>query len=150
VGQKAGADVSAYIYRFSNIKSASAGADKVTVTMAAAVRALGISVFEYSGLATASSPLDGLVQNSTGDSANASITPVTTSNAKDLIFAVAVGDNNRHFTAGPGYTLRAASGNRPCVGVEDQITSSAGSYSASFTNAVQNWAGLSAAFQNIH
>ena len=150
VGQKAGTDVSAYIYRFSNIKSASAGADKVTVKMAAAVRGLGISVFEYSGLATTSSPLDGLVQQSAGDSRNASVTPVTTSNAKDLIFAVAVGDNNRHFTAGPGYTLRAVSGNRPCVGVEDQITSSAGSYSASFTNAVQNWAGLSAAFQNIH
>jgi hypothetical protein len=75
---------------------------------------------------------------------------VTTSNAKDLIFAVAVGDNNKHFTAGPGYTLRAASGNRPCVGVEDKITSSAGSYSASFINAIENWAGLSAAFQNIH
>jgi hypothetical protein len=142
VGQKAGADVSAYIYRFSSIRSAGAGANKVSVRIAAPVIALGISVFEYSGLATTSSPLDGLVQQSAGDSANASITPVTTTNAKDLIFAVAVGDNNRHFTAGPGYTLRVASGNRPCVGVEDQITSSAGSYSASFTNAIQNSAGL--------
>jgi hypothetical protein len=109
------------------------------------VSALGISVFEYSGLAT-SSPLDGTVQNSVGYSANASITPVTTTNAKDLIFAVAVGDNNRQFTAGPGYTLRAAYGNLPCIGVEDQITSSAGSYSASFTNAIQYRAGLSAGF----
>jgi hypothetical protein len=117
--------------------------------MATAVPKLGISVFEYSGLAT-SSPLDGLVQKSTGYSVNASITAVTTTNAKDLIFAVVVGDNNRQFTAGPGYTLRAAYGNSPCIGVEDQITFSAGSYSASFTNRVQNWAGLSAAFYNIH
>jgi hypothetical protein len=150
VGQAAGADVSAYIYRFSNIKSASAGADRVNVIMAAAVPALGIEVFEYSGLLITSSPLDGMVQQSHGNSANASIPPVTTSNAKDLIFAVAVGDNNKRFTAGPGYTLRASYGNRPCVGVEDRITSSAGSYSASFTNATQNWAGLSAAFFNIH
>jgi hypothetical protein len=150
VGLVAGADVSAYIYRFSNIKSASAGADRVNVIMAAAVPALGIEVFEYSGLLTTSSPLDGLVQQSTGNSANATIPPVTTSNAIDLIFAVAVGDNNQRFRAGPGYTLRATYGNRPCVGVEDRITSSAGSQpSASFTNAIQKWAGLSAAFSNI-
>jgi hypothetical protein len=145
VGRVGGADVSAYIYRFSSINSASAGANKVTVTMAAAVPQLGISVFEYSGLTT-SSPLDGTVQNSARWSANASITPVSTTNAKDLIFAVAVGDGNQQFTAGTGYTLRAENGNWPCVGVEDQITSSAGSYSASFTNGIQNWAGLCAAF----
>jgi hypothetical protein len=149
VGQVAGTDVSAFIYRFSSIRSASAGANKVTVTMAAPVTGLGISVFEYSGLAT-SSPLDGTVQASASRSANASITAVTTTNARDLIFAVAVGDNNQQFTAGPGYNLRAQYGSSPCVGVEDQITSSAGSYSASFTNAIQNWAGLSAAFYNIH
>jgi hypothetical protein len=145
VGHVGGNDVSAYIYRFSSIKSASAGANKVTVTMAAAVSQLGISVFEYGGLTT-SSPLDGTVQSFASYGANASITPVTTTNAKDLIFAVAVGDGNQQFTAGSGYTLRAAYGNWPCVGVEDQITSSAGSYSASFTNGIQNWAGLSAAF----
>jgi hypothetical protein len=146
VGQVGGSDVSAYIYRFSGIKSASAGANNVIVTMATPVIGLGISVFEYSGLPT-SSPLDGTVQASTNYGPNASITQVTTTNAKDLIFAVAVGDSNQPFTAGPGYTLRAAIGNWPCVGIEDQITSAAGSYSASFTNAVQNWAGLSAAFK---
>ena len=114
--------------------------------MATAVIGLGISVFEYNGLVT-SSPIDGTVQSFANWSANASITPVTTTNAKDLIFAVAVGDSNQPFTAGSGYTLRAAYGNWPCVGVEDQITSSAGSYSASFTNAAQNWAGLSAAIK---
>jgi hypothetical protein len=146
VGQVGGNDVSAYIYRFSSIKSASAGANKVTVTMTAPVIGLGISTFEYSGLVT-SSPLDGIVQNSARYSANASITAVSTTNAKDLVFAVAVGDSNQQFTAGTGYTLRAAIGTWPCVGIEDQITSSAGSYSASFTNAVQNWAGLSAAIK---
>jgi hypothetical protein len=45
VGQVAGADMSAYIYRFSSIQSASAGTNKVTVTMATAVVGLGISVF---------------------------------------------------------------------------------------------------------
>ena len=104
VGQVGGVDVSAYIYLFSGIKSASAGADKVTVRMAVTVIGLGISVFEYSGLP--SSPLDGMVQKSANWSANASITPVTTTNAKDLIFAVVVGDSNQQFTAGARYTLR--------------------------------------------
>jgi hypothetical protein len=141
-----GNDVSAYIYRFSGIKSASAGFNNVTVTMATAVIGLGISVFEYSGLPT-SAPLDGTVETSVNWGANASITPVTTTNAKDLILAVAVGDNAHPFTAGSGYTLRAAYGNWPIIGIEDQITSATGSYSASFTNAAQNWAGVSAAFK---
>ena len=145
VGKIAGNDISAFIYRFSGVKSASAGADKVTVRMAAAVIGLGISVFEYSGLP--SSPLDGTVQSSANWGANASISAVTTTNASDLIFAVVVGDSNQKFAAGAGYTLRASFGNWPCVGVEDRITSSAGSYSASFTNAAQNWAGLCAAFK---
>ena len=146
VGQVGGADVSAYIYRFSGINSASAGANNVIVSMATPVIGLGVSVFEYSGLPT-SSPLDGLVQSSAAYGPNASITQVTTTNAKDLIFAVVVGDNNQPFTAGPGYTLRAAIGTWPCIGIEDRITSAAGSYSASFTNGVQNWAGLTAAFK---
>ena len=146
VGQLGGNDVSTYIYRLSGIKSATAGANVVTVKMGAPVIGLAVSAFEYSGLPT-SSPLDGMVQNSAAWSANASITPVTTTNANDLIFAVVVGDGNQQFTAGAGYTLRAGYGTWPCVGIEDMITPSAGSYSASFTNAVQNWAGLCAAFK---
>lgn len=124
------------------------GANQVTVTWASTVTGATLGVLEYSGLAT-SSPTDGTAQGD--DNINgtpATPTAVTTTNATDLVIGAVMGDSGHAFTAGTGYTSRTSNyGSFPVGNVEDQITTSTGSFNGNFTCASQHWALICCAFK---
>ncbi|MEJ0036717.1 MAG: fibronectin type III domain-containing protein [Gammaproteobacteria bacterium] len=135
--------VTSYLYYATNIVSAAAAANTVTVTISAAdVTWPEIRIVEYSGLAT-SSPLDVAV-GANGSSATASTGNFTTTNATDLIAAWTYVENNVT-GAGSGYTSRLlVNGDL----FEDRLTSSAGTYSATAPiNASGYWTIQAVAFK---
>jgi hypothetical protein len=137
VGQATGSTgLGQWIY--SGVINSGGTGNAVTVTMAGPVNGLGIAVWEYSGLASASA-IDGTPQSAANWGTNATTPPLTTTNANDLIFVAATGDSNKQFSAGTGYTLRATFGDWPCTAVEDEVTSAVGEFVGSFTNEAQNW-----------
>jgi hypothetical protein len=131
VGQATGTSIGQWIY--SAVINSGGTGNAVTVTLTGPVNGMGIAVSEYSGIMT-SSPIDGTPQSAANHGTNATTAHLTTTNAKNLIFAAATGDSNKQFSAGAAYTMRAAFGDWPCTAVEDQITSPAGSFAGSFTN----------------
>jgi len=117
------------VYYAKNISSASAGGDTLTVTFNTSALYPDLRILEYSGIDT-SNPLDvAVTANGTGD--NTAAGPVTTTSANDLL----IGANfvSGGFAAvGSGYTQRIWSLPNSDL-VEDEIVTTAGSYSATAT-----------------
>jgi len=114
------------IYFAKNIKAAAAGANTVTVTFNTAAAFPDIRILEYSGV-DQTSPVDGAIA-ATGNSASSSTAAITTTNAHDLLVA---GNTIQTSTTGPGagFTTRVLTNPDSDI-AEDQIVSTAGSYSA--------------------
>ncbi len=114
------------IYYASNIVSAAAGANTVTVLFNAAAAAADVRILEYGGIATAS-PLDAAA-GATGSGPTVSSGAAATTNANDLIIGadLTTGDTTG---AGAGFTSRMITVPDADI-VEDMTVSSAGSYSA--------------------
>jgi len=114
------------IYYAKNIRAAGAGANTVTVTFSTAAVAPDIRILEYSGADT-NNPVDVTAADS-GNSASSSSGAATTTNPTDLILGA-----NLVYTAtggpGSGFTSRMITQPDGDIG-EDQMTSAAGSYSA--------------------
>ena len=132
---------------FAYAANCSAGANTVTVT-ANGAGANGafytFSIAEYSGIAT-STPVD---KNTTAPggttSTSASAGPVTTTIANELLFGWFFNEtaNGLTLTAGSGYTIRNNPSNAGNGGIEDNIVSATGSYSATMTfSSAVNWGG---------
>jgi hypothetical protein len=122
---------------FYTINQAS-GSNTINVTSSEGVPLQSVIASEYSGIAS-SNPLDGEVHAL--DSATASVGPLTTSNASDLLFACSMsasGDAG-YWSAGSGYTLIQS---EILEAAEDMLVSTTGSYSA-FFNAYQGTAFIS-------
>jgi hypothetical protein len=93
-----------------------------------------ISCHEYSGAAT-SSPIDQVVET-TGTTANATTSNMTTTSANQMIFSAAIYDGTG--TGGAGHTQRSSL-HTNCS--QDRIVGAVGSYNASFTNlGSETWA----------
>ncbi len=114
------------IYYATNIASAGAGVNTVTVTFNGAASYPDVRILEYSGVAT-TSPVD-VTAALTGNGTLAASGPATTTNPNDLIFgADLVGGTTKG--AGPGFTSRlitAPDGDN----AEDEVVTSTGSYAA--------------------
>lgn len=118
--------ISQSIYISSNIKAASANSNTVTVNFSASVPYPDLKILEYSGLALSNS-LDGALGD-TGSGTLATVGPLTTTNAIDLILASTYTTTS---TTGPGagYTQRILTSPDASI-VEDMTTSTAAPYSA--------------------
>lgn len=121
-----GSGPSQAIYYASNIKTATAGANTVTVTFNTATPFVDLRVAEYSGLNPVS-PIDA-VASASGTNAAAATAAFTTTNARDLIFAA--GTTQGVFTAaGANFTNRLITTPDGDI-VEDRLVTATGSYSA--------------------
>lgn len=116
-----------YIYSCFNIV-ANAGTNTLTVTGTNRI----VGWMEYSGV---SSTQDGATQTNTGTGGNTlSTSSITTSNATDLILVFAIATSPGGFSAGSGYVQRGINvGQSPGIFVEDQITSSTGTFTVTCT-----------------
>jgi fibronectin type 3 domain-containing protein len=114
------------VYYASNIASANAGENKVTVTFTAAAPFPDIRILEYRGLAT-TSPVDVAVSAS-GTSSSSNSGAAVTTNGTDLLFGANI---VQALTTGPGagYTTRMLTVPDGDI-VEDRVVTAAGSYSA--------------------
>src|SRR5262249_20724310 len=114
------------IYYASNIASAAAGANTVTVAFSPAAPFPDVRILEYSGIA-ASAALDAAASG-TGNSSTSSTAALTTTGANDLLVA---GNYVATVTNGPGtgFTSRLISSPDGDI-VEDRVVATAGSYSA--------------------
>ena len=126
----------------------SGGNDTVTATRSEA-GGMGMVILEYSGIA-ATSPLDAQAGTSQTSSCPWSAGPTsasfTTLNADDLIVSGASLSASSSWTAGTGYALRTASSNE--FAIEDQIVSSSGTYTGSFSiSPNQSWIAAAVAFK---
>jgi YD repeat-containing protein len=131
------------IYYANNIVAANAGSNTVTVSFSAAVASIDARIAEYSGVAT-SNPLDG-ASGATGSGATFNSGSVTTTGTNDLLIA---GDYLQSVTNGssPGFTVRMDNDYGDIL--EDEVTSSAGTYSAAASqNGNQWWLMSMAAFK---
>jgi len=125
--QSAGNDSQQMFYA-TNIASASAGANTVTVTYSTTVAYPEIRVVEYSGIST-TNPLDAVIGASgTGLTMNSG--SITTTNANDLLVAANAIASETTAT-GTGYTQRVDSAFTEII--EDETVSATGSYSATAT-----------------
>ena len=134
-GNVGGIQVAAYVA--TGIASASAGSNTVTVTFSAGTNSPDIHILEYSGLASSGVFDSSDYVNGTGTSASATF---STSNANDVIIASLLYTGTPTITAGTGYTMRVNEG--PSWGncTEDQVVSSSGSQTASFSiSSSQSW-----------
>jgi len=121
-----GNGLSQAIYYAPKIAAAAAGANVVSVVFDRAAQSVDVRILEYGGL-DQTSPLD-VSAGATGTSATASSGSVTTHYAKELL--VGGGSTKGHFTGpGPGYTSRVITSPDGDI-AEDQVVSSAGTYSA--------------------
>jgi hypothetical protein len=115
------------VYYAKNIRAAGGGSNTVTVTFSTAASAPDVQILEYSGADT-NSPVDVTAANS-GSSNSSNSGSATTTNPTDLILGA-----NLVYTAtggpGGGFTSRMITEPDGDIG-EDQMTSTAGSYSAS-------------------
>jgi hypothetical protein len=144
VGPIATGQLSQAIYYASNIKTATAGANTVTVTFTVAAAYPDVRILEYSGIAT-STPLVAETQGSgTGTVSNSGA--LTISNPTDLL----VGANTvSSLTAGSdtGFVQRMLTNPDGDI-VEDQIATKAGSYTASpALTSSGNWVAQLVAFR---
>lgn len=115
------------------------GSNTINVTSSEGVPLQSVIASEYSGIASPN-PLDGEVHAL--DSATASVGPLTTSNASDLLFACSMSESasaGNYWSAGSGYTLIQS---ETLEAAEDMLVSTTGSYSA-FFNAYQGTAFIS-------
>jgi uncharacterized repeat protein (TIGR01451 family) len=123
------------------------GANTVTVSDTLTGRTLRFAIFEYSGIATASS-LDGSPPFAEGTSTSAETPPLTPGANGDLILGMlSTADSTTH-TAGSGFVMQERvpfTGTK--LSVEDRIQASAGSITATGSfGSSQRWAALVAAF----
>ena len=124
-----GNGLSQAVYYATNIAAAPAAANAVTVTFGGAVPFPDVRVAEYAGIDTAN-PVD-RTASASGTTAAASTGNVTTTVAKDLLFAA--GMTTDVFTgAGTGYTTRLIT-NPDADIVADRIVSATGTYNATAT-----------------
>lgn len=119
--------ISQSIYFAKNIAGAAAAANTVTVTFSTAAASPDIRIAEYGGADT-NNPVDAVAANS-GNSSTSSSGSATTMNPTDLIFGANIVYT---YTAGPGsgFTTRMITTPDGDI-VEDEMVSTAGSYSAS-------------------
>ena len=111
------------VYYAKNIKG---GADTVTVALPSNPSILELYLSEYSGIDT-TNPIDGQA-GASGNAGAVSSGSVTTTAAGDMIYGFCIGD--AACTAGSGFTARSTlNGNL----VEDELTSTVGSYAATGT-----------------
>ncbi len=123
------------IYYAKNIRAAGAGANTVTITFSTAAVAPDIRILEYNG-ADVNSPVDVTAANS-GNSSSTSSGSATTTNPTDLIFGANLVLTT---TGGPGSGFTSRMITQPDGDIaEDQMTSSAGSYSATAPLTSSGW-----------
>jgi YD repeat-containing protein len=129
------------IYYASNIAAAGAGSNAVTVSFGSAVTFIDERIAEYSGAAT-SAALDG-ASGATGTGKTFNSGSVTTVGTNDLLIA---GDYLQGATVAPsaGFTVRINNNGYGDI-LEDEITSSAGTYSAAASQNVKGWSIMSMA-----
>ena len=141
VGPTRGTGLSQSIYYAKNIIG---GTNTVTVTFNKAAAVVDVRVLEYSGLDTVS-PLD-VTAGAAGIGTTGNSGAATTSSANEVILGA--GMTASVFTkAGTGFTVRAITSPDGDI-AEDQITTAAGSYSATAPNSPSNaWVMQMAAFQ---
>jgi len=126
-----------------------AGANTVTVSASLTGGTLRFEIFEYSGVATASSP-DGTPTMSEGTGTSANSGPTTTSVTGDLVVGLITTSSGSALTAGSGYTIEegvpASPGTK--LAQEDLRQSSPGAIAATATLGTgQGWGALVAAFK---
>jgi hypothetical protein len=114
------------IYYAKNIGLATGGTNTVTVTFSSGAQNPDIRVLEYSGV-DLNTPVDVTAAN-IGSSTNSSSGSVTTTNATDLLFAANLVQTETA-GAGTGFANRMVTSPDGDI-VEDQMVTSAGSYSA--------------------
>ena len=115
------------VYYAKNISAAKAGANTVTVKFNAAAVSVDLRILEYSGLDPVN-PFD-VAAAATGNSATSNSGTVTTKNSRDLLVGANIvwtGTNG----PGSGFTQRMITSPDSDL-AEDQVVTSAGSYSAS-------------------
>jgi len=121
-----GAGISQAIYYASNIKSAAAGANSITVSFNTAVPFADVRILEYSGINN-TNPLD-VHASASGTSSPASSGSAVTTAAKDLL--VGAGITTGAFSgAGNGYASRVLTSPDGDI-VEDQVATAAATYAA--------------------
>jgi hypothetical protein len=132
IGPTTGTGLTQSIYYAKNI---AAGSNTVTVTFNQAAAFPDVRILEYSGLDT-KNPLD-ITAGAAGNGTAASSGAATTTSANELIFGA--GMTGTVFTAaGAGFTSRIITTPNTDI-AEDEVVSSAGSYSASATGGAGNW-----------
>jgi glucose/arabinose dehydrogenase/PKD repeat protein len=124
-----GTNISQAIYYASNIKASAPGGNRVTVTFNTATPYVDLRATEYSGLDPVS-PLD-VSRSASGRSATANSGAITTTAARELIFAA--GTTTGAFTVpGSGFTNRIITTPDGDI-VEDRFVTATGSYSSTAT-----------------
>ena len=112
------------------------GADTVTVVPSPAAAWVRLIVHEVAG-ADPSAPLDQTAANNAGSGSSITVGPVTTSVAGEYLFTAAMDDGgtgSANFSAGAGYTLRAAAAPGDSeLASADQVQGAAGSVTAVWT-----------------
>jgi len=108
-------------------KNVTAGSNSVTVVFNQAAAYVDVRILEYSGLDT-TSPLD-VTAGAAGNSASPSSGAATTTSSNELIFGAGM-TASAYSAAGAGFTSRIITSPDKDI-AEDQLGSSAGSYSAS-------------------
>ena len=121
---------------------------QVTISISGAAASIRMTLHEFSGIAL-SSALD-QVNGAEGISTALNSGNVTTTQADELLFGVGTNGNERTFTAGASYLnlVTSPSGGTAKEAGENQIVSSTGTYSASFTIGTSDtWACIIATFK---
>ena len=123
------------IYYASNVASAAAAANTVTVTFAGAANSADIRILEYSG-ADLNNPVD-VTAASSGNSGTGSSGAVTTTNATDMIFGANLVQT---LTSGPGSGFTKRLLTQPDGDIaEDRMVTTVGSYSATARLSSGQW-----------
>lgn len=130
-----------FVAHASNI---AAGANTVTVAFTGGPATERILIHEYANLAT--SPVDQFASaNNTGAAISTGNTPTTTQ-AIELLFGFTANSNSGSISATPGasYTMRVLQdcGGNKCLASEDRVVTSAGAYSAAFTQVSPEWGAI--------
>jgi hypothetical protein len=139
---------SVWIYYAANVIG---GADTVTASFAASNAHPFLSIFEVSGLDLLC-PLDQTAAGTSGATAStaASTSPLTTTSANELLFAI-VGESSTAgpaVTAGTGFVLDQVNTGTSRAATETQIVSSIGTYAGTATLATAaNWSMAMASFK---
>ena len=124
-------------------KNIAGGSNTVTVVFNQAAAYVDVRILEYSGLDT-SSPLD-VTAGAAGSSSSPNSGAATTSSSNELIFGAGM-TAGTYSAAGTGFTLRIiTTPDRDLA--EDQLGSSAGSYSASAASTSSPWVMQMATFK---